>query len=96
MLGFGCGVGSRFGNTAHLVAETLGDAKQQWIDAFARNRSDLGPARARDAALEDIERYGPALRPEAPTPAQERRHREREQQHGPSRQSGMKGLSVGR
>ena len=40
----------RAGNTAHLVAETLEDAKQQWIDAFARNRSDLGPARARDAA----------------------------------------------
>ncbi|MEP6856404.1 MAG: AAA family ATPase, partial [Pedococcus sp.] len=86
----------RAGNTAHLVAETLEDAKQQWIDAFARNRSDLGPSRARDAALEDIERYGPALRPEAPTPARERRHREREQQHGPPRQSGPKGLSVGR
>ena len=40
----------RAGNTAHLVAETLEDAKQQWIDAFARNRSDLGLARARDAA----------------------------------------------
>lgn len=86
----------RAGNTAHLVAETLEDAKQQWVDAFARNRSDLGPSRARDAALEDIERYGPALRPEAPTPARERRHREREQQHGPPRQSGLKGLSVGR
>lgn len=86
----------RAGNTAHLVAETLEDAKQQWIDAFARNRSDLGPSRARDAALEDIERYGPALRPEAPTPARERRPREREQQHGQPRQSGPKGLSVGR
>ncbi len=79
----------RAGNTAHLVAETIEDAKQQWINAFARNRSDLGPARARDAALEDIERYGPALRTEAPTPAWERRHREREQPHGPSRQSGL-------
>ena len=86
----------RGGNIAHLVAETIEDAKQQWIDAFARNRSDLGPARARDAALEDIERYGPALRPEAPTPARERRHREREQQHGPPSQSGLKGPSVGR
>ena len=86
----------RAGNTAHLVAETLEDAKQQWIDAFARNRSDLGPARARDTALEDIERYGPALWPEAPTPTGERRHREREQQRGASRQAGMKGLSVGR
>ena len=86
----------RAGNTAHLVAETLEDAKQQWIDAFARNRSDLGPARARDAALEDIERYGPALRPEAPTPARERRHREREQQHGPPRQSGLQAPSAGR
>ena len=86
----------RAGNTAHLVAETLEDAKQQWVDAFARNRSDLGPARAREAALEDIERYGPALRPEASSPAGERRHREREQRHGPSRQLGLKGPSVGR
>jgi hypothetical protein len=86
----------RAGNTAHLVAETLEEAKQQWIDAFARNRSDLGPARARDAALEDIERYGPGLRPEAPTPARERRHRERDQRHGPPRQSGLKGPSVAR
>ena len=86
----------RTDHTAHLVAETLKDAKQQWIDAFARNRSDLGPTRAREAALEDIERYGPALRPEASSPAGERRHREREQRHGPSRQSGLKGLSVGR
>ena len=86
----------RAGNTAHLVAETLEDAKQQWIDAFARDRSDLGPARARDAALEDIERYGPALRPEAPSSAGERRHRAREQQHGPSRQSELRAPSVGR
>lgn len=86
----------RAGNTAHLVAETLEEAKQQWIDAFARNRSDLGPARARDAALEDIERYGPAVWPEVPTPTGERRHRERERQHGPSLQSGMNGLSIGR
>ena len=86
----------RAGNTAHLVAETIEDAKQQWINAFARNRSDLGPARARDAALEDIERYGPALRTEAPTPARERRHREREQPHGPSRQSGLQAPSAGR
>lgn len=86
----------RDGNTAHLVANTLENAKQQWIDAFARDRSDLGPARARGAALEDIERYGPALRPEAPSPARERRHREREQEHGPSGPSGLTGPSVGR
>jgi hypothetical protein len=86
----------RDGNTAHLVAETLEDAKQQWIDAFARDRSDLGPARARDAALEDIERYGPAQPLETPSPAWERRQRRPEQPHGPSRHKGLKGPSVGR
>lgn len=53
-------------NTAHLVADNVEAAKQQWVDAFARDRSDLGPAHAREAANEDLERYGPALQPAKP------------------------------
>ncbi|MEO9322085.1 MobF family relaxase [Nocardioides sp. C4-1] len=49
----------RHGNTAHLVAETLDDARAQWIETFTRDRADLGPAHAREAALEEIEQYGP-------------------------------------
>lgn len=82
-------------NTAHLVAGTLEDARQQWIDAFARNRSDLGPQHARDIALEDIERYGPALRPEVQALARPQ-HRERERDHGPLRRSGLEARPNGR
>ena len=85
----------RASNTAHLVAETLQDAKQQWIDAFARDRSDLGPARARDAAIEAIEWYGPAMRPESPPQAGPRRP-EHERQPVPSAQSALRGFSMGR
>ncbi len=51
-------------NVAHLVADTVADARDQWTSAFARDRADLGPARARLRALDDIERYGiaPAAR----------------------------------
>ncbi len=46
-------------NTAHLVAETLDDARQQWIGTFHRDRADLGPRHAAQAATEAIDRYGP-------------------------------------
>lgn len=46
-------------NVAHLVADDLDDARQQWVDVFSRDRADLGPAHAAQRALEDIERYGP-------------------------------------
>ena len=49
----------REANTAHLVADTVEDASQQWIEVFSRDRADLGPARARQRAIEDIDRYGP-------------------------------------
>ena len=35
----------RQANTAHLVAEDLDDAREQWITAFSRERADLGPSR---------------------------------------------------
>jgi hypothetical protein len=40
-------------NTAHLVAEDLDDARQQWTLTFARNRTDLGPAHAARLAAEE-------------------------------------------
>ncbi len=33
-------------NTVHVVAIDLDDAREQWLDAFARNRADRGPAEA--------------------------------------------------
>ena len=60
----------RDSNTAHLVAETVDDARQQWIEIFSRDRADLGPAHARRQAIEAIDRYGPAAvaRSNATTP----------------------------
>ena len=41
---------------AHLVAESVEDARTQWCDVFACGRADLGPAPAQeDAAAEVIE-----------------------------------------
>ncbi len=51
----------RENNTAHLVAENVDDARRQWIETFVRDRADLGPAHARTGAIEDIDRYGPAV-----------------------------------
>ncbi|HKJ11071.1 MAG TPA: AAA family ATPase, partial [Ornithinimicrobium sp.] len=84
----------RASNTAHLVADTREDAKQQWIDTFARDHADLGPAHARDAAIEAIEWYGPARRTGSPPPARPRRP-ERERQHIPSPQPEHQGYSIG-
>lgn len=50
----------RESNTAHLVAETLEDARKQWVDVFSRDRADLGPAHARRLAVDAIDRYGAA------------------------------------
>ena len=48
-------------SVAHLVAESVEDARRQWIDVFGRDRADLGPAHAAQRAAEDIERYGPKV-----------------------------------
>ncbi|MBM6401439.1 MobF family relaxase [Phycicoccus sonneratiae] len=56
----------RESNTAHLVADTLEDARAQWVTTFSRDRADLGPAHATHLAAEDIERYGPQPRPTQP------------------------------
>ena len=53
----------REGNTAHLVAESVEDARRQWVEVFARDRADLGPAHAKRQAIEAIDRYGSQQRP---------------------------------
>jgi conjugative relaxase-like TrwC/TraI family protein len=57
---------ARHANTAHLVADTLEDARRQWTETFGRDRADLGPAHARTRAIDDLDRYGPAARPRTP------------------------------
>ena len=49
-------------NIAHVVAETVEEARDQWAATFTRDRADLGPAQAARRAAEDIDRYG-TLRP---------------------------------
>ena len=61
-VGMTCG---RDRNTAHLVAETVDQARAQWLDVFSRDRADLGPAHAAQIAAKDIERYGPRAQPRA-------------------------------
>ena len=56
----------RESNTAHVVAESVDDAKQQWIDVFSRDRADLGPAHARRQAIDAIEVYGAQQRRPVP------------------------------
>src|SRR5680860_609609 len=46
-------------NTAHLVAESIDEARAQWVDVFSRDRADLGPSHAAETAAEDIGRYSP-------------------------------------
>jgi len=65
----------RHHNTAHLVADTLDDARTQWLAVFSRDRADLGPAHAADTALEAIDRYGTQPHSENDVPTPERGHR---------------------
>ena len=55
----------RHRNIAHLVAESIEDARSQWIDIFNRDRADLGPNHAAERAADDIDRYGPSASPSA-------------------------------
>jgi hypothetical protein len=61
-------------NVAHLVAESVEDARKQWMDVFSRDRADLGPAHARGVAVEAIDRYGPKAPRRRPAPP--RRHKD--------------------
>jgi conjugative relaxase-like TrwC/TraI family protein len=61
----------RHDNTAHLVADSIEDARAQWVTVFGRDRADLGPAHARTLAAEAIDTYGPnaARHPRSQRPA---------------------------
>lgn len=45
-------------NVAHLVADTVDEARIQWIGTFGRDRADLGPTHAAQLAAADVDRYG--------------------------------------
>ncbi|WP_041241377.1 MobF family relaxase [Geodermatophilus obscurus] len=47
----------RTANTAHLVAEHLAEAREQWVAAFGRDRADLGPGHAAQLAAVEAARY---------------------------------------
>ena len=53
----------RHRNIAHLVAESIDDARSQWVDIFNRDRADLGPGHAAERAADDLDRYGPSAPP---------------------------------
>ncbi|MFC7358884.1 ATP-dependent DNA helicase [Nocardioides astragali] len=53
----------RHHNTAHLVADTIDDARSQWVEVFSRDRADLGPSHAAQRAADDIDRHGPSAPP---------------------------------
>lgn len=59
----------RHNNVAHLVADSIDEARQQWIEVFGRDRADLGPGHAATRVDEDIDRYGNRLPDESWTPA---------------------------
>ncbi len=40
----------RHDNVAHVVADSLEDARRQWVEVFGRDRADLGPGHAAEAA----------------------------------------------
>lgn len=55
----------RHHNIAHLVAESVDEARSQWVDIFNRDRADLGPRHAAEKAADDIDQYGPNAPPRA-------------------------------
>ncbi|WP_322920649.1 MobF family relaxase [Nocardioides renjunii] len=68
----------RHHNVAHLVADTVGDARSQWVEVFSRDRADLGPSHAAHRAANDIDRHGPSA-PPAPIGLQAAALRDRQQ-----------------
>ncbi|MGH8961338.1 MAG: AAA family ATPase [Jatrophihabitantaceae bacterium] len=47
----------RQANTAHLIADSVEQAREQWIAVFGRDRADLGPAHAAELAAQEAARY---------------------------------------
>jgi exodeoxyribonuclease V alpha subunit len=58
----------RESNTTHLVAADIDDAREQWVTAFSRDRADLGPAAASEAAQRVAAGYTQGPRPDDPAP----------------------------
>ena len=67
----------RHSNVAHLVADSVDEARQQWIEVFGRDRADLGPSHAAGRVDEDIDRYGTRLPDESWVPPSRPHGRER-------------------
>jgi hypothetical protein len=89
----------RHHNTAHLVAENLDQARDQWIEVFTRDRADLGPTHATQLASEDIDRYGPNVATTARLQAAALRARARPEagrHHEPMPDRTQRGPSIGR
>jgi hypothetical protein len=79
----------RRSNTAHLVAESLGEAREQWTAVFGRDRADLGLAHAATLAAVEAARYAPY--PSTPSTSVRRPEPEgmRQLAPGPSRSRGI-------
>jgi hypothetical protein len=58
----------RHSNTIHITADTLDEAREQWVQAAGRNRADLGIDQARAAATAEALNYSPTTRAEAARP----------------------------
>ena len=81
-------------NVAHLVAESIEDARTQWIDVFGRDRADLGPSHAAGMAAEAIDRYGPMQARYARRTSAHRRRPEPDLTYRPPAPSSAPGLSL--
>ncbi len=49
-------------NVAHLVADSIEEAREQWVEVFARDVADLGPAHAALLAAQEADQYA-VMRP---------------------------------
>lgn len=81
-------------NVAHMVAESVEDARNQWVAVFGRDRADLGPTHARRAAAEAIDRYGPNA-PKRPAQRRVARRKEGDFTYRPPTTSPSSGPSLG-
>jgi hypothetical protein len=93
----------RAANTAHLVAPHPGEAREQWIAVFGRDRADLGPGHASEFAAREAARYAPlqpldqpAATPPRPAPAGPSVPRPEAERRGPSINHRGAGPSIGR
>ncbi|KRA29822.1 MULTISPECIES: MobF family relaxase [unclassified Nocardioides] len=85
----------RHSNIAHLVADTIDEARQQWVAVFVRDRADLGPAHAATRVDEDIDRYGTRLPDESWIP-ESRRLRHQRSGNRPAASAPQRARGVGR